>query len=119
MSHDDNPILSLTSAAIVVYRKATEKVDHPDSDALNCIARMIAMRAPIFACSSERCSDLRLLTPYEVFEGQFEGGGTQISYRDGRNAITHLCMRFEDLPLVIEQITSLHKSGLQQAPPTE
>jgi hypothetical protein len=104
VSHDDNPILSLATAAIVVCRKAT-KGDRPDSDALNDMARMIAMRAPVFACSSERCSDLRLLTPDEVFEGQFEGGGTQISYRDGRSTITHLCMRFEDLPRVIDQIT--------------
>src|SRR5688572_27670637 len=77
VSHDDNPILSLATAAIVVYRKAI-KGDYPDSDALDYIARMIAVRAPIFACSSERCSDLRLLTPDEVFEGQFEDGGTQI-----------------------------------------
>jgi hypothetical protein len=117
LSHADNPILSLASAALVVYRKASRGL-HPDSDALNYIARMIAMRAPVFAGSSERCSDLRLLTPDEVFEGQFEGGGTQISYGDGRNTITHLCMRFEDLPRVVDQITSLYKGGLEQAPPT-
>ena len=111
MSHDDNPILSLASAAIVVYRKATCH-EHPDRDALNYIARMIAMRTPVFACSSDRCSDPRPLTPDEVFEGQFEGGGTRISYTDGRKPITHLYMRFEDLPRVIDQVASLCKSGL-------
>ena len=110
MSHDDNPILSLASAAIVVYRQATNG-EHPDLDVLNYIARMIAMRAPVFACSSARCSDLRALTPDEVFEGQFEDGGTRISYRDGRKRIASLCMRFEDLPRVIDQIASVYKSG--------
>jgi hypothetical protein len=111
VAHDDNPILSLSSAAMVVYRKTTNG-DHPETDALNYIARMIAMRIPVFACSSDRCSDLRPLSPDEVFEGQFEAGGTRISYLDGRTPMTRLCMRFEDLPRVIDQVASLYKSGL-------
>ncbi len=110
MSHSDNPVLSLASAALVVYLKASNR-GSPDAQALDEVARMIATRTRVFTCSSDSFSEPRPLSADEAFQGQFEGGGTHIRFSDGRKTLTHLCVRFEDLPAVTDAITSLFKSG--------
>jgi hypothetical protein len=110
VSHSDDSVLSLANAALVVYLKATHRKS-ADAQALDEVARMIATRTRVFTCSSETFSDPRPLSADEAFQGQFEGGGTHIRFSDGRKALTHLCVRFEDLPAVTDAVTSLFKSG--------
>lgn len=110
MSHSDDSVLSLANAALVVYLKATNRKS-ADAQALNEVARMIATRTRVFTCSSETFSDPRPLSADEAFQGEFQGGGTHIRFSDGRKTLTHLCVRFEDLPAVTDAVTSLFKSG--------
>ncbi len=110
MSHNEKPVLGLANAALVAYLKATDRRS-ADEGTLNYVARMIATRTRVLTCSDSNFRDPRPLTADEAFQGQFEGGGTQVSFADGRRSLTNLCVRFEDLPGVTDAITSLFKSG--------
>jgi hypothetical protein len=110
VSHNEKPVLGLANAALVAYLKATDRRS-ADEGTLNYVARMIATRTRVLTCSDSNFRDPRPLTADEAFQGQFEGGGTQVSFADGRRSLTNLCVRFEDLPGVTDAITSLFKSG--------
>jgi hypothetical protein len=107
-------LLSLPTAARLVYQAAIGKRDAPSEDTLNNIARMIAARTRVFACVSGEEPDMpAMLMPDEVFEGHFEAAGERLTFNDGRPTLTNLCLRHSELGKVIAEITVLYKSSAE------
>lgn len=108
----NSALVSLAKAAKLVYQTATGKAD-PSEESLNSIARMIAARARVFASGARDSDTPALVMPDEVFEGQFEGGGEAITFRDGRPTLTGLCLRRSEVGRVMAEISALYKSSAE------
>lgn len=97
------PFLSLAMAARIVYAAKAEQRPPPDEETLNGLARMIAARTRVFARYGDG-DDYALVMPSELAEGDLEGGGTMLTFPDGRTTLTHLAILHADLGKVVQDI---------------
>jgi hypothetical protein len=106
------PMLSLASAAQLVYQAAT-KLEDPDEQTLNNVARVIAMGMKVFVCEpGKNCSEPDLLMYDEIVQGDFEGGGVTLTFNDGRPSLANLCMRHADLLWAIAETRAVYGSEM-------
>lgn len=102
------PFLSLSMAARIVHA-ATGKQGLPDEDTLNDLARAIAVRTRVFARYGD-AEDVALVMPSEVAEGDFEGGGTTLTFSDGRPPLDGLSILHADLWKIVDEMRGVaHK----------
>lgn len=97
------PFLSLAMAARIFYAARKKQGPPPSEEQLNNLSRMIAGRTRLFARYGDG-DDYALVMPSEVAEGDFEGGGTTLTFPDGRPVLTHLAILHADLAKVIEDV---------------
>ena len=103
------PMLSLAAAAQLAYWAATKR-ENPDGDALNSVARIIAMHVKVFACASGKgCANPALLMLDELHDADFEGGGTTLTFRDGRPPITNVCLHHADLGQAFAEVSAVYR----------
>jgi hypothetical protein len=103
-------MLSLAEAAKLAYRAATKR-ENPTEQPLNNVARIIAARIRIFACEPGDCANPAMVMPDEVFEGEFEGGGMTLNFKDARPSLTNLCMLHKDLGEAIAEVRAAYRNA--------
>jgi hypothetical protein len=100
--------LSLRSAAALAYTAATRQ--HTSSvDILNKVARIIAAVTPVFVRTPHN-GPARVL-PLELAEGELEGGGEDLRFKDGRPPVGGLLILHKNLGDVIEHVRAAYRQG--------
>ena len=102
-------MMSLAVVAELAHRSATNGQD-ADEKTLNDVARVIASCVDVFECGVRKSDgEPKLLTPEEVRQGHFRGGGLILGFNDGRPGRINLCIRVTDLSRAIVEINQLFK----------
>lgn len=98
------PLLGLAAAAALVYAATARRA--PDEATLNDVARMIAARTRLFARDGRDCV---LVMPAEILEGEIEGGGTVLTFADGRPTLQGLCILHSELDALVEELRAVYR----------
>ena len=107
--NEEQAMMSLAIVAELAYRSATSGQD-ADEATLDKVARAIAACIDVFECPVRKSEGQpKRLTPEEVRQGHFRGGGLTLGFNDGRSSRTNLCIRVTDLSRAIVEINHLFK----------